>query len=58
MNSHRTVKRNFDATKRLIRLSAGSGQRGAAEVAEKYHTTLVAPFCFSIIRDFFDDAWR
>ncbi len=53
-----TLKRNFDATKALVRLSAGGGQRGETAVAERYHAGLVAPYCLSLVQKFFDQVAR
>jgi hypothetical protein len=42
-------KTGFAAAKELVELSGGD-----AEVLEKYHAGLVAPFCLSAVNSFFD----
>ena len=42
-------KAQFQAAKEIVELSGGD-----TEVLERYHTTLVAPFCLSAVKSFFD----
>lgn len=49
-------KNNFLIEKTLVAATAvaqGATGRGALAVAEAYHTTLVAPFCFAAVKTFF-----
>jgi alpha/beta superfamily hydrolase len=51
-----TLKQNFELAKALVAGSAiaqGATDGGAFAVAEAYHATLVAPFCFAAVRSFF-----
>jgi hypothetical protein len=51
-----TLKQEFEAAKVLVAADAiaqGATDRGAFAVAEVYHATLVAPFCFAAVRSFF-----
>jgi len=52
------LKQGFEAAKALIAANAvaqGATDGGALAVAEAYHATLVAPFCFTAVRSFFAD---
>jgi hypothetical protein len=51
------LKRQFSAAKDLIRTNAvigGASDGGDAAVFENYHAGLVAPFCLSAVKSFFD----
>jgi hypothetical protein len=51
-----TLKLDFKIAKDLVAASAvaqGATDGGALAVAEAYHTTLVAPFCFAAVKTFF-----
>ena len=51
------LKLAFDAAKQAVAASAVSGgatDGGASAVLEAYHTSLVAPFCLSATKSFFD----
>ncbi len=55
-DSYATFKAGFALAKDLVAASAvaaGATDGGAFAVAEAYHTTLVAPFCFAAARTFF-----
>jgi hypothetical protein len=50
------LKNGFAAAKDLVAASAvaqGANDGGALAVAEAYHATLVAPFCFAAVKSFF-----
>jgi len=50
------LKQGFEAAKALVAANAvaqGATDGGAFAVAEAYHATLVAPFCFTAVRSFF-----
>jgi alpha/beta superfamily hydrolase len=50
------LKQEFEAAKALVAADAiaqGATDGGAFAVAEAYHATLVAPFCFAAVRSFF-----
>lgn len=50
------LKTGFEAAKALVAADAiaqGATDGGAFAVAEAYHATLVAPFCFTAVRSFF-----
>jgi dienelactone hydrolase len=50
------LKQGFEAAKALVAANAvaqGATDGGALAVAEAYHATLVAPFCFTAVRSFF-----
>jgi hypothetical protein len=50
------LKQEFEAAKALVAANAvaqGATDGGAFAVAEAYHATLVAPFCFTAVRSFF-----
>ena len=50
------LKQGFEAAKALVAANAvaqGATDGGALAVAEVYHATLVAPFCFTAVRSFF-----
>jgi dienelactone hydrolase len=52
------LKKDFAAAKTLVAASAisqGATDGGALAVAEAYHATLVAPFCFAAVKTFFAD---
>lgn len=52
----RTQRLGFAAAKRAVELDAQLNDEDPdAAVAERYHGTLVAPFCLSAAREFFDD---
>jgi alpha/beta superfamily hydrolase len=51
-----TLKQEFEAAKALVAADAiaqGATDGGAFAVAEAYHATLVAPFCFAAVRAYF-----
>lgn len=51
-----TLKQDFAIAKQLVAVAAiaqGAMDGGAFAVAEAYHATLVAPFCFAATRSFF-----
>jgi alpha/beta superfamily hydrolase len=51
-----TLKNDFEAAKALVAATAveqGATDGGALAVAEAYHATLVAPFCFAAVKSFF-----
>ena len=51
-----TLKQDFAIAKELVAAAAiaqGAADGGAFAVAEAYHATLVAPFCFAATRSFF-----
>lgn len=51
-----SLKNDFATAKALVAATAvsqGATDRGALAVAEAYHTTLVAPFCFAAVKTFF-----
>jgi hypothetical protein len=51
------LKTDFAAAKAIVAASAiaqGATDGGALAVAEAYHATLVAPFCFAAAKSFFD----
>jgi dienelactone hydrolase len=51
-----TLKQDFEIAKQLVAAAAiaqGATDGGAFAVAEAYHATLVAPFCFAAARSFF-----
>lgn len=51
------TKLAFDAAKAAVAaaaISGGATDNGAAAIADAYHTTLVAPFCLSATKSFFD----
>jgi alpha/beta superfamily hydrolase len=51
-----TLKQEFETAKALVAADAiaqGATDGGAFAVAEAYHATLVAPFCFAAVRSFF-----
>jgi alpha/beta superfamily hydrolase len=51
-----TLKQDFEIAKQLVAAAAvaqGATDGGAFAVAEAYHATLVAPFCFAATRSFF-----
>jgi dienelactone hydrolase len=51
-----SLKQGFEAAKALVAanaVAAGATDGGAFAVAEAYHATLVAPFCFTAVRSFF-----
>jgi Prolyl oligopeptidase family len=51
-----TLKNDFELAKQLVAADAvaqGATDGGALAVAEAYHATLVAPFCFTAARSFF-----
>ena len=51
-----TLKQDFAIAKDLVATSAvaqGASDGGALAVAEAYHATLVAPFCFAAVKTFF-----
>jgi alpha/beta superfamily hydrolase len=51
-----TLKKDFGIAKDLVATTAvaqGATDGGALAVAEAYHTTLVAPFCFAAVKSFF-----
>jgi alpha/beta superfamily hydrolase len=51
-----TLKQEFELAKALVAADAvaqGATDGGAFAVAEAYHATLVAPFCFAAVRSFF-----
>jgi hypothetical protein len=50
------LKQDFEVAKALVAADAvaqGATDGGAFAVAEAYHATLVAPFCFTAVRAFF-----
>jgi len=50
------LKQDFEVAKALVAADAvaqGATDGGAFAVAEAYHATLVAPFCFTAVRSFF-----
>ena len=50
------LKQGFEAAKAVVAANAvaqGATDGGAFAVAEAYHATLVAPFCFTAVRSFF-----
>jgi hypothetical protein len=50
------LKQGFAVAKGLVAASAiaqGATDGGALAVAEAYHATLVAPFCFAAVKTFF-----
>jgi hypothetical protein len=50
------LKKDFAVAKDLVAASAiaqGATDGGALAVAEAYHATLVAPFCFAAVKTFF-----
>jgi Secretory lipase len=50
------LKQDFEVAKALVAVNAiaqGATDGGAFAVAEAYHATLVAPFCFTAVRSFF-----
>jgi hypothetical protein len=50
------LKKDFALAKELVAATAveqGATDGGALAVAEAYHATLVAPFCFSAAKSFF-----
>ena len=50
------LKQGFEAAKALVAANAvaqGATDGGALAIAEAYHATLVAPFCFTAVRSFF-----
>ncbi len=50
-------KNGFQAAKDLVRTTAvigGAGDNGDEAVFENYHAGLVAPFCISVVKSFFD----
>jgi poly(3-hydroxybutyrate) depolymerase len=53
-----TLKKDFAIAKDVVAASAvaqGATDGGALAVAEAYHATLVAPFCFAAVKSFFDN---
>ena len=51
-----TLKNDFEVAKGLVAATAveqGATDGGALAVAEVYHATLVAPFCFAAVKSFF-----
>jgi hypothetical protein len=55
---HANLKKDFAIAKDLVAASAvaqGATDGGALAVAEVYHATLVAPFCFAAVKTFFDN---
>jgi hypothetical protein len=51
-----SLKQGFEVAKQLVAANAvagGATDGGARAVAEAYHVTLVAPFCFAAARSFF-----
>jgi hypothetical protein len=55
-DSYTNLKQGFQAAKTLVAADAvlqGATDGGAAAVAEAYHATLVAPFCFAAAKSFF-----
>ena len=53
---YETLKSDFELAKQLVAADAvaqGATDGGALAVAEAYHATLVAPFCFTAARSFF-----
>ena len=48
-NPYEAQKTGFAAAKALVELIGGD-----IEVLEKYHAELVAPFCLSAVKSFFD----
>jgi alpha/beta superfamily hydrolase len=55
-DSYTNLKQGFQAAKTLVAADAvlqGASDGGAAAVAEAYHATLVAPFCFAAAKSFF-----
>ena len=51
-----SFKRDFGLAKNLVMTDAvqhGAKDGGALAVAEAYHTTLVAPFCYAAVKSFF-----
>jgi alpha/beta superfamily hydrolase len=52
------LKNDFEIAKALVAADAvaqGATDGGALAVAEAYHATLVAPFCFAAVKTFFDN---
>jgi hypothetical protein len=50
------LKKDFATAKQLVAAAAvaqGATDGGALAVAEAYHATLVAPFCFAAVKSFF-----
>lgn len=57
-DAYTNLKQGFQAAKTLVAADAvvhGATDGGAAAVAEAYHATLVAPFCFAAARSFFSN---
>jgi hypothetical protein len=55
-DAYGSLKNGFAAAKALVAADAiaqGATDGGALAVAEAYHATLVAPFCFAAVRSFF-----
>ena len=55
-DSYTDLKQGFQAAKTLVAADAvlqGATDGGASAVAEAYHATLVAPFCFAAAKSFF-----
>jgi predicted dienelactone hydrolase len=55
-DSYTNLKQGFQAAKTLVAADAvlqGATDGGVAAVAEAYHATLVAPFCFAAAKSFF-----
>ncbi len=55
-DSYTSLRQGFQAAKTLVATAAvlqGATDGGAAAVAEAYHATLVAPFCFAAAKSFF-----
>jgi hypothetical protein len=50
------LKNDFELAKQLVAANAvvqGASDAGVLAVAEAYHATLVAPFCFTAAKSFF-----
>ena len=55
-DAYASLKKDFAIAKNLVAATAvaqGASDGGALAVAEAYHTTLVAPFCFAAVKSFF-----
>ena len=55
-DAYASLKKDFAIAKDLVAATAvaqGASDGGALAVAEAYHTTLVAPFCFAAVKSFF-----
>jgi hypothetical protein len=55
-NPYANLQKDFALAKELVAAAAvaqGATDGGALAVAEAYHATLVAPFCFAAVKSFF-----